>query len=248
MKAIILAAGKGVRLRPLTYGIPKPLLPVGGKPVIDFVIDNLITCKEIDTIYVGVSHMQNMISSYLVHTPRNHVVLEAVSTLCWETAGDIKVIAVEKDIDETIVVAYGDNVTRIDVGRLVKFHRKMGKSATIALFKVPWNEVNRFGVAKVEKGLVTEFFEKPSRDEAPSNMANVGYYVLEPEVIDRIPDRKVKIESSVFPELAEEGKLAGLVYDLKYWLDIGTIEAYRKANKMMEGILPPPSRREEVLE
>lgn len=240
LKAMILAAGKGVRLRPLTYGIPKPLLPVGGKPVIDFVIDNLLTCKEIDTIYVGVSHMQNMISSYLVHTPRDSVTIETVSTLCWETAGDIKVIAVEKDLNEAVVVAYGDNVTRIDIGRLVKFHKKMGRSATVALFKVPWNEVGRFGVAKMEGNLITEFIEKPERGKAPSNLANAGYYVLEPEVISNIPYSKTKTENTIFPRLAREGELAGLVYSLRYWLDIGTIEAYRKANRMMEGILPPP--------
>jgi len=242
LNAIILAAGKGVRLRPLTYGIPKPLLPVGGKPVIDFVLDNLLTCKEIDTIYVGVSHMQNMISSYLTHTPRDNVRIETVSTLCWETAGDVKVIAVEKEINGPVVVAYGDNVTRINIDRLVKFHRKMGKSATVALFKVPWNEVSRFGVAKLDGGLITEFIEKPERQKAPSNLANVGYYVLEQKVIDRIPHGKVKIESALFPILAQEGELAGLAYDLKYWLDIGTIEAYRKANVMMEGILPPPNK------
>lgn len=238
MKSIILAAGKGMRLRPLTYGVPKPLLPVGGKPVIDFVIDNLLTCKEIDTVYVGVSHMQSMISSYLAHTPRDNVKVETVSTLCWETGGDIKLIAVEKEINEPVVVAYGDNVTKMNVDRLVKFHRKMGKSATVALFRVPWKEVHRFGVAKVEKNLITKFVEKP--EKAESNLANIGYYILEPEVIWNIPTGKVKMESVVFPKLAEEGELAGLVYNLKYWLDIGTIEAYRKANRMMEGILPPP--------
>jgi len=237
LKSIILAAGKGMRLRPLTYGIPKPLLPVGGKPVIDFVIDNLLTCKEIDTVYVGVSHMQSMISSYLAHTPRDNVKVETVSTLCWETGGDIKLIAVEKEINEPVVVAYGDNVTKMNVDRLVKFHRKMGKSATVALFRVPWKEVHRFGVAKVEKNLITKFVEKP--EKAESNLANIGYYILEPEVIWNIPTGKVKMESVVFPKLAEEGELAGLVYNLKYWLDIGTIEAYRKANRMMEGILPP---------
>ncbi|MFH1285247.1 MAG: nucleotidyltransferase family protein [Candidatus Micrarchaeota archaeon] len=239
MKAVILAAGKGTRLRPLTYGIPKPLLPVGGKPVIDFVIDNLLTCKEIDTIYVGVSHMKEVIESYLKHTPRDGVEIETIMTMCWETAGDLKAIEIEKELKGTIVVAYGDNVTNIDVSDMVKHHRKSGLPATVALFKVPKHEISRFGIADVKGNKIVKFVEKPKLENAPSNLANAGYYILEPEVLAQIPYKKVKIEESIFPKLASEGKLGAYVYDPDYWLDIGTIEAYRKANKMMEGILPP---------
>lgn len=238
MKAVILAAGKGTRLRPLTYGIPKPLLPVGGKPVIDYVIENIIKAKEIDTIYVAVSDWSSVIKNYLQNTPRDHVAIETVHTLCWETGGDLKIVKIEKTLDEPFMVAYGDNVTNINVGKLLSMHRKLRKKVTLALFKVPWNEVNRFGIAEIDGNMVTSFVEKPKR-KPKSNLANAGYYVLEPDVLDHVPDKKVKLEQSVFPKLAEEGEVAAFVYSPNYWLDIGTLSAYRKANKMMEGILPP---------
>ncbi|VVC03267.1 Bifunctional protein GlmU [Candidatus Burarchaeum australiense] len=238
MKAVILAAGKGERLKPLTYAIPKPLLPVAGRPVIDYVIDNLLTCPEIDTIYVAVSHMQEMIKSYLEHTPRDSVKIEPVMTLAWDTGGDLRSIAVEKDIRGQVVVAYGDNVTNINVNSLVNFHRKAGAGGTVALFNVPASEASRFGIAIMDGDRVKKFVEKPS-SPLKSNLANAGYYVLEREEIEQIPQRKVKVEESIFPRLAEQGRLAGYIYKPKYWLDIGTLESYKKANQMMFGILPP---------
>ncbi|MBI5228632.1 nucleotidyltransferase family protein [Candidatus Micrarchaeota archaeon] len=239
MKAIILAAGPGTRLRPLTYAIPKPLLPVGGRPVIDYVIDNLLTCKEVDTIYVAVSHMKEVIENYLRHTPRDHVKVETINTLCWETGGDMKTIYMEKGLNEPIIVAYGDNVTKIDVGKLVEFHRKTGLDATVALFKVPWEDVERFGVVHLEGDKITEFVEKPPLEKAPSNLANAGYYILEPSAVDAIPLRRIKTESEVFPLLAKEGRIAGYVFDVNLWIDIGTTHSYRLANKLVEKILPP---------
>jgi mannose-1-phosphate guanylyltransferase len=241
MKAVILAAGKGTRLKPLTYGIPKPLLPVGGRPVIDYVIDNLLTAHgEIDEIIVAVSYMKEVLENYLRHTPRDRVKIETVSTLGWDTGGDLQTIAVEKEISEPVIVAYGDNVTRINVRDMISFHKKHARLSTIALFRVPWAEVGRFGIAEMSgDSLVTSFAEKPGRAQAKSNLANAGYYILEPSVLEAIPHRKVKTESVVFPTLARERQLSGFIYDPPYWLDIGTIEAYRKANKMMEGILPP---------
>lgn len=241
MKAIILAAGKGTRLKPLTYGIPKPLLPVGGKPVIDYVIDNLLTARdELDQIFVAVSYMREVIENYLRHTPRDHISIEAVTTLGWETGGDLHTIVVEKDIDEPIIVAYGDNVTNINIGEMIRHHRRSGKLATVALFRVPWSEVDRFGIAEVDAdSTITSFIEKPSRQQAKSNLANAGYYILEPPVLEAIPHKKVKTEHVVFPTLARKGQLGAYIYNPSYWLDIGTLESYRKANKMLEGILPP---------
>ncbi len=237
MKAVILAGGRGTRLRPLTYAIPKPLLPVGGKPVIEYVIGNLRKCASLEKIYVGVSHKREIIETYFRHVDYG-VPVEAIGTMCWETGGDLKSIANEKDITEPVIVAYGDNITDIDINGLLDFHKKEGRLATVALFPVPQEDVSRFGIARMDGTAVQEFIEKPEKP-APSNLANVGYYVLEPEALSRLGFRKKKVEDELFPELARENQLSGYVTELPYWLDIGTIGAYRKANKLMEGILSP---------
>ncbi|MFA6035645.1 MAG: nucleotidyltransferase family protein [Candidatus Micrarchaeia archaeon] len=238
MDAVILAAGQGTRLRPLTYAIPKPLLPVGGRPVIDYVIDNLAASHDISKIYVAVSHMRETIASYLEHTPRKGVKIETVTTLGWDTGGDLRAVVVEKELKGPVMVAYGDNVTNIDVNALLAMHKRTKARGTVALFGVPPEDVHRFGVAVMKGDWVQSFVEKPAGKPA-SNLANAGYYVLEHEEIEKIPHKKVKVEDAVFPRLAKEGGLAGYIYSPKYWLDIGTLESYKRANHMMFGILPP---------
>ncbi len=238
MISIILAAGKGTRLQPLTYGIPKPLLPVGGKPVIEYVIENIKKCKESKKIYIGVSHMRDALERYFKHVDYG-IEIELVPTLCWETAGDLKTIIMEKNITEPVFVAYGDNITELNAQDMYTFHKKTGKLATVALFEVPWEDVPRFGVAEMNGSLVKSFVEKPKKEEAKSNKANAGYYILEPEALEELELKKTKVEQSLFPQLIRKNQLAGYVCKLPYWLDIGTIESYRKANKMMEGIIPP---------
>ena len=238
MIGIILAAGKGTRLQPLTYAIPKPLLPVGGRPVIEYVIDNLKKCKKIEKIYIGVSHMRDALQQYFEHVDYG-IEIELVRTLGWETGGDLKIIAMEKEIDDTVFVAYGDNITKLDVNDMYSFHEKTGKRGTVALFEVPWEDVPRFGVAELNGSVVKKFVEKPAAAEARSNLANAGYYFLEPEALAMLEIRKAKVEQTLFPQLVKSNELAGYVCKIPYWLDIGTIDSYRKANKMIEGILPP---------
>ncbi len=242
MIGIILAAGKGTRLQPLTYAIPKPLLPVGGRPVIDYVIDNLKTCKKIEKIYIGYSHMGEAMRNYFAHVDYG-IELELVSTPGWETAGDLKTIVTQKNINETAFVAYGDNITKLDVTDMHNFHKKTGKLGTVALFEVPWEDVPRFGVAEMDGAVVKRFVEKPARSDAKSNKANAGYYFLEPEAFEQLELQKEKVECSLFPKLVSRQQLAGYICKLPYWLDIGTIESYRKANKMIEGIIPPGDKK-----
>ena len=238
MKAVILAGGRGTRLRPLTYAIPKPLLPVGGKPVVDYVIDNLKTCSEIDMAYVGVFHQREVIEKYFRHV-EYELPIETINTLCWETGGDLKCILNEKGINETVIVAYGDNITKMDIGRMLDFHKEEGRLATVALFTVPEEDVGRFGISEMDGTLIQRFVEKPKKGEISSNLANAGYYILEPEAFKLLGFTKDKVERTLFPRLVEMKQLTGYVVDLPYWLDIGTIDAYRRANKLMEGILPP---------
>ena len=218
MIGIILAAGKGTRLQPLTYAIPKPLLPVGGKPVIEYVIENLKKCKEIKKIYIGVSHMHDAIQQYFEHVDYG-IEIELVRTLGWETAGDLKTIVIEKEIKEPVFVAYGDNITKLDSTEMYSFHKKTGKQATVALFEVPWEDVPRFGVAELNESVIKNFVEKPKEREAKSNKANAGYYIIEPKALQELELKKMKVEETLFPLLVKKHELAGYICKLPYWLE-----------------------------
>ncbi len=243
MKAIILAAGQGKRLRPLTYAIPKSLLPVGGKPVIDYVLDNVCACPGIDEIFVAVSHKASVIEDYLEHSERGGPRISVVKTLGWETGGDVKTVLVEKQVEGPALVCYGDNVTRLDVGALCDAHGD-GAHATVALFPVPRQDVPRFGIAEMDGGRIARFVEKPAAGSTESNLANAGYFVLDPQALKNHPMGKFRLEEECFPKWAQEGKLMGQIQKLKIWIDIGTIESYKAANRMADDILPPPPGRE----
>ncbi len=264
MKAIILAAGKGTRLRPLTYGIPKPLLPVKGKPVLDWVISNIATTNDVEEIIVAISgtigenfedrilsHTHGIcIDSYIKHRDYG-IPVRTVPTPQRETAGDLLHVLVDNDITSgRILVAYGDNLTSVNLKEMVNYHEGcrnvLGISGTVLLFEVPEKDVNRFGIAVVKERdgftLIEKFVEKPKPEEAPSKLANAGYYILEVEdVLEMFPRKKDKVERSVFPTLASQGKLSGFVAKLPFWMDIGTKEAYEEANRLAhEGLLIPP--------
>jgi mannose-1-phosphate guanylyltransferase len=265
MKAVILAAGKGTRLRPLTYGVPKPLLPIKGKPIIDWVLGNIFTHRDIDEVFVAISgttgkefeerilsHTHGIcVDSYLKNS-RYPSPIRTVPTPQRETAGDLFHVIQDMNVrDGQLVVAYGDNLTKFDLSKMVDYHnlcrQKLGTAATVLLFEVPEKDVGRFGIARLKKSggfdLVESFIEKPGPGEAPSRLANAGYYILElSEVLPMLPRESVKVEHSVFPELARQDRLAGCIMRLPFWIDIGTLEAYEEANKMAhEGmIIPPP--------
>ncbi len=264
MKAIVLAAGKGTRLRPLTYGVPKPLLPLEGRPMLDWVLRSIVSDSSIDEVFVGISgtsgkelderilsHTHGIcIDSYLKNVDYG-VPVSTVATPQRETAGDILHILQEHDIREgPLLVAYGDNLTSFSIGEMIKYHNscreRLGTSATVLLFEAPESEVNRFGIADVENSsdytLIKSFVEKPRLEDAPSRLANGGYYILEVgDILESFPREKIKVEQSIFPELAKQGKLAGYISRLPFWLDISTVEAYKEASKMAhEGLIIPP--------
>jgi mannose-1-phosphate guanylyltransferase len=265
MKAVVLAAGKGTRLRPLTYGVPKPLLPIGGKPIIDWVLGNIFTHSGIDEVFVAISgttgsdfeerilsHTHGIcVDSYLKNSNYPSPV-RTVPTPQRETAGDLFHVIQEMNVrDGQLLVAYGDNFTRLELPRMVEYHnlcrQRLGTAATVLLFEVPERDVGRFGIAKLRKSggldLIESFIEKPKPGEAPSRLANAGYYIFElSDVLPVLPKESIKVEHSVFPELARQGRLAGCIMKPPFWIDIGTLEAYEEANKMAhEGmIIPPP--------
>ena len=228
----MLLGGEGTRLRPLTYTTPKQLLPVAEVPLIERVLTQLAG-HGVDEAILSLGYRPDaFIDAYPEGVACGVRLLYAVEPEPLDTAGAVRFSADADDLDETFLVVNGDVLTDLDVTALVAFHRSHGALATIALTAV--EDPSRFGVVPTdEEGRVVTFVEKPPAAEAPTNRVNAGTYVLEPEVLERIPlGGRVSIERETFPGLVTEGAVFAR-YDPGYWLDTGTPEAYLAANADM---------------
>jgi len=228
LKAMVLAAGKGTRLFPLTGEIPKPMAPVVGKPIIQHIFE-LLAETGLEEVHVNVHYLADAILGAYGNTTSVNGTKVCVTRedKLMGTAGGVKRIA--DRFDETFVVVMGDALTDVDVREVVAFHKECGALATLALMRVA--DTSQYGVAELDrKQNIVGFQEKPDPDEAISDLANTGIYVLEPDVLGYIPENTFfDFAKDVFPRLLESGeKLAGYEGSF-YWSDIGTLEAYRAA-------------------
>ena len=229
MRALVLVGGEGTRLRPLTLGAPKQMLPVAEVAMIERVLAHLAP-HGIDSVTLSMGYRPD---AFLAAFPNDRCAgfhLDyAVEPEPLDTAGAIRFAARHAGVDDTFLVVNGDVLSAVDLNALVEFHRSSGGEGTIAL--TPVDDPSSFGVVPTDdKGRVTAFVEKPSRDEAPTNLVNAGFYVLEADVLDRIPDgRRVNIERETFPAMAAQGALFAKASD-SYWTDTGTPDLYLRAN------------------
>lgn len=229
MKAVVLVGGEGTRLRPLTLSTPKQMLPIGGRPMIERVL-NWLASHGVTEVVLSLGYRPDaFLNAYPQGESCGVKLSYAVESSPLDTAGAIRFAAREAGLNETFVVVNGDVLTDLDVTALVAFHRDRGAEATIAL--TPVLDPSSFGVVPTDSfGRVTAFIEKPPRGEAPTNLINAGTYVLEPSVLDRIPaDRRVSIERETFPALVGEGRLFAMGSAAE-WLDAGTPGSYLEAN------------------
>jgi mannose-1-phosphate guanylyltransferase len=234
MRAVVLVGGEGTRLRPLTLTTPKQMLPVGGMPMIERVLERLAP-HGIDEAILSLGYRPDaFIDAYPDGRCAGVALRYAVEDEPLDTAGAIRFAALEAGLTDPFVVVNGDVITDLDVSELVRFHRASGAQATIAL--TPVDDPSRFGVVPTdESGRVLAFIEKPAPDQAPTNLINAGTYVLEPSVIQRIPGgRRVSIERETFPALVAGGELYALA-SRAAWLDAGTPETYLEANLRYAG-------------
>ncbi len=230
--ALILCGGKGTRLRPITYEIPKALVPVHGKPLIEHIFD-LLKKYGITDVILSVGHMKDKITGKKDEWERlglNISFVEEDKPL--GTAGPLR-LAKDK-LTKTFIVSNGDELKNINIMDMYEFHKKNRALATIALTTV--SDPSQYGVARLEGNRIIEFVEKPKKGKEPSNLINAGFYILEPEVVDMVPDNKfVMFENDVFPKLAKQGRLFGFPFSGQ-WFDTGNFERYERALKEWKGI------------
>ena len=229
MKAVVLVGGEGTRLRPLTLTTPKQMLPVGGRPMIELVLEWLSGHGVTEAVLSLGYRPDAFLEAYPDGKSCGVRLHYAVEESPLDTAGAIRFAALEGGVADTFVVVNGDVLTDIDVTALVGFHRARSAEATIAL--TPVEDPSAFGVVPTgPDGRVVAFIEKPPRGQAPTNFINAGTYVLEPSVLERIPgDRRVSIERETFPALVADGRLYALGSPAA-WLDAGTPATYLRAN------------------
>lgn len=230
MKAILLAGGKGTRLRPLTLHTPKPIVPVFGRAFLNYQIDLVRTVPEIDEIVLSLNYQPRRIQEVLGQGgdggPRISYVVEP-SPL--GTGGAIK-YATGAHAD-TVVVFNGDVMTQVNLGEVVRLHRERRAKATIVL--TPVERPAEYGLVETDPdGNVRRFIEKPDPNQITCDTINAGIYVLEPETFDRIPkDAASSIERAFFPSLVERREtFVAFVYH-GYWIDIGTPEKYMQVHR-----------------
>ncbi|MEB3297055.1 MAG: NDP-sugar synthase [Cyanobacteriota bacterium] len=241
MKAMILAAGKGTRIQPITHVIPKPMIPILQKPVMEFLLE-LLREHGFDEIMVNVSHLAEEIENYFRDGQRFGVQIAysfegriedgvLIGQALGSAGGLKKIQNFQNFFDDTFVVLCGDALIDLDLTEAVRRHREKGAMASLITKRVPRDQVSSYGVVVTDPdGRVRSFQEKPSVEEAASDMINTGIYIFEPSVLNYVPNGiPFDIGSDLFPRLVEAGApFYALPMEFE-WVDIGKVPDYWQA-------------------
>lgn len=237
-KAMILAAGQGTRVRPLTKHTPKPMVPILGKPVMEYLVEHLER-YGVKEIMVNVAFMHWKIENYFGDGHRWGVELgysyegmrehgEVVCKPVGSAGGMRKIHDFGGFFDDTFIVLCGDAIIDLDISAALWEHKTKGAIASVVTLDVPREETKNYGIVVAdESGRVTSFQEKPRPEEAKSTLASTGIYIFEPEVLDLIPPGvEFDIGSQLFPLLVEKGLPFYAQNRFFNWIDIGRVTDY----------------------
>jgi len=237
-KAMILAAGQGTRVRPLTKYMPKPMIPILGKPVLEYLIEHLAR-YGVKEIMINVAYSHWKIESYFGNGSRWGVEIgysfegkrdhgEIVPNPKGSAGGMRKIQDHSGFFDDTTIVLCGDAIIDLDIGAALHEHASKKALASVVTLEVPLEEVKNYGVVVSDAdGRITEFQEKPAPEKAKSRMASTGIYIFEPAVLDLIPSGQVfDIGGQLFPLLAEKGLPFYSQSRWFNWIDIGRVTDY----------------------
>jgi mannose-1-phosphate guanylyltransferase len=243
MKAMVLAAGKGTRVQPLTYDVPKPMIPLVRKPVLESIIE-LLRHYGVDELVINTSHLAPTIEDYfrdgsawgveIAYSFEGFLETGEIRAQALGSAGGMKRVQEFSDFfDDTFVVLCGDALIDLDIGAAVAFHKSKGALATIVMKDVSREEVHKYGVVQTnDGGRILQFQEKPTAQEAVSTTINTGIYIFEPTIFEHIPTgRTYDIGGELFPDLVRKGlPFYGVTLPFQ-WLDIGSITDFWHATR-----------------
>ena len=229
MHAVVLVGGFGTRLRPLTYSIPKPLLPVAHTSMLERLMNSLALGGVTHAVLALGFKPEPFMAAFPNDMCGSVQLSYAVEDTPLDTAGAIGFAARTAGISETFVVANGDVLTDLDIASLISFHRQHGAEGTISL--TPVSDPSQYGIVEIDaRGCVERFVEKPQPGMTTSNFASAGTYVLEPSALERMPgDQKLSIERVVFPQMVADKSLFAMSTD-DYWIDAGRPDTFISAN------------------
>jgi NDP-sugar pyrophosphorylase family protein len=235
MKAILLAGGKGTRLRPLTLHTPKPIVPIFERPFLQYQLDLLKRVPEIDQVILSLNYQPRRIEELFGDGSETGLSIRyVVEPAPLGTAGAVRYAG--ESLRESVLVFNGDVLTQVDLTAVIALHRERRAKATIVL--TPVENPSAYGLVETDAaGNIQRFLEKPNPHEISCNTINAGIYVLEPDTFDRIPkDVPWSIERSFFPSLIERSETFVAHVDRGYWIDIGTPEKYAQVHRdIMDG-------------
>ncbi|MGE3176439.1 MAG: sugar phosphate nucleotidyltransferase [Vicinamibacterales bacterium] len=230
MKAILLAGGKGTRLRPLTIHTPKPIVPILERPFLHYQLDLLKKVPEIDEVILSLNYQPRRIEEIFGDGSEAGMNIRyVVEPAPLGTAGAVRYAG--ESLHDSVVVFNGDVLTDVDLPAIIARHRERKAKATIVL--TPVENPSAYGLVETDAdGNILRFLEKPNPDEITCDTINAGIYVLEPDTFDRIPkDVAWSIERSFFPSLIERGETFIAITHRGYWIDIGTPEKYMQVHR-----------------
>ncbi len=230
-QALILAGGRGTKFRPFTYEIPKTMIQLGGKPILEHLI-NRLKSVGVKNILLSVSYKSEKIIGYFGDGSNFGVKIDyIIENEPLGTAGPL--LLAKNRLDNNFFMLNGDIVANIDYDDTIKFHRSTNSKFTMVLAQA--DDTSKYGVAEMKGGKIIGFTAKPSKDDQ-SKLVNAGVYILSKDVISYIKSGFQMIEN-IFPELAKENRLSGYIHP-GYWVDIGSLESYEKVQKdLQEGKL-----------
>lgn len=225
-KAVILAGGQGVKMRPVTYEMPKGLIPVNGRPVLEHIIDNLRR-YDIRELILSVGHHGEKIKKHFGDGSNYGVRIQYVDQGKQEVGTAAPLLQVRKLVEsQPFLVMYADVLARIDFDDMFDFHLSSNAAATIALTSV--NKPSNWGVVRLQGHRVYSFLEKPDERRDLSHLINAGAYIFEPSIFDAISSDARRLEKDVFPKLVQSRKLAGYLF-AGQWFDVGNPGSYEEA-------------------